>query len=114
MKQVRTLGVAIAGGLLTALAFAAAAPAAPNDGTLGGPPRPTAASSMCSDGEFARGLSGNLGTIGENDVVGAVRMECLNGASFTSSLGDIPFEPRDSLCQPGEVAVGIEGFEGDF
>jgi hypothetical protein len=105
--------VATSGGLLAALAFAASAPAAPGDGVLGGPPLATADSTPCSDGEFARGVSGHLGTVGPNDVVGAVHMTCLNGAS-AGFLGGVPTSPRDSLCDPGDVAVGIEGYEGDF
>ena len=113
MERFRIFWVATTGGLLTALAFAASAPAAPGDNILGGPPLATAGSTICSDGELARGVNGHLGTIGPNDVVGSVHMACLNGAS-AGFLGGVPTSPRDSLCDPGDVAVGIEGFEGDF
>ena len=113
MQRIRIFGVAATTGLLTAALFATSAPAAPGDNILGGPPLATADSTLCSDGEFARGVSGHLGSIGPNDVVGAVHMTCLNGAS-AGFLGGVPTSPRDSLCEPGEVAVGIEGFEGDF
>ena len=113
MKRIRILGVVTTGVSAAALVLAAAGTAAPDDNILGGPPLATAGSTTCSDGEFARGVSGHLGTVGPNDVVGAVHMACLNGAS-AGFLGGAPGSPRDSLCDPGEVAVGIEGFEGDF
>jgi hypothetical protein len=92
-----------------------AAPGAPGDNILGGPPLTTVASTTCSDSAFATGVSGSLGSIGRNDdIAGSLRMECAGGASGIGTMGNGAGSPRDSLCDNGEVAVGIEGSEGDF
>lgn len=114
MNRVRILGVATTGALVAALSFVTTAPAAPGDNILGGTPLTNVASTTCSDGEFATGISGSLGTIGPNSIAGTVRMECANGASAIGTMGNGPGAPADSLCEDGEVAVGIEGNEGDF
>src|SRR5688572_23461551 len=114
MKRVRTLGVAATGASVAALLAAVAATAAPGDNSLGGPPLPDTASTICSDSAFARGVSGSLGSIGPNAIVSAVRMECLGGASAIGQMGTDPTDPGESICPDGKVAVGIEGSEGDF
>jgi hypothetical protein len=113
MHRVRIFGVAT-GVLAAALFFAGTAPALPGDNILGGPPLTTAASTICSDSAFATGVSGSLGSIGANPIAGTLRMECAGGASGIGMMGNAASTPGDSLCGAHEVAVGIEGNEGDF
>lgn len=114
MKRVRILGIAATGVFVAALTAAAVSPAAVGDGFLGGPTLPDAANSVCSDEAFAGGISGTEGTIAANPFVKSVRVECLGGASPVGTVGNGATNPRESLCQPGDVAIGITGREGDF
>ena len=90
---------------------------APNDGRLGGPPGIETGSSACPAGTAVTALSGNLGTIGPNPIVATVSVRCEGGAAGLGALGSSQTGPQGSgstSCGAGQVAVGIEGREGDF
>ena len=97
------------------LSFAASASAAPADGTIGGPPLATPDLTTCPAGTPAIGVSGTLGAIGPNPIVGTITMECVNDEDSVGTMGTgSGGAPGSSLCGEEQVAVGIAGKEGDF
>jgi hypothetical protein len=100
--------------VVIALAFSSVAFAAPNDGMLGGPPTPDAASTVCPAGSAVTGLTGTVSPEGFGDAVGSVTAQCEGGAPASGTIGTQPGSPGSTSCPAGQVAVGIEGREGDF
>ena len=97
------------------LFFAAPASAAPADGTIGGTPLATTDLTTCPAGKPAVGVSGTLGQIGPNPIVGTITMECVNDEDSVGTMGTgSGGAPGSSLCGEEQVAVGIVGKEGDF
>jgi hypothetical protein len=87
------------------------------DGRLGGPPAIEPGTTTCSGGAAVTGISGNIGSIGLNPVVNTVRLRCDGGLPAVGGLGTFAGGPNGSgasNCAAGEVAVGMEGREGDF
>ena len=89
---------------------------APIDGRLGGPPGIETGSSACPAGSAVTAVSGELGTIGANPIVATVR--CAARAEQPGSARWAAAKPGRrapaTSCGAGQVAVGIEGREGDF
>ncbi len=94
-------------------------PNGPNNGKLGGAPSVDAAATHCPAGKAATGVTGKRGQIGPTpgNVVGSATMLCQDGATAIGTIGAGPV-PGDLVgttsCDPGQVAVGIQGREGDF
>jgi hypothetical protein len=115
MTRIQLWGVSAAVALFAQLVLAGAAPAATNDGSLGGSPTAQPASTTCPEGVFATGVSGTLGAIGPNPIAGTATMECTGGATAAGTMGTgTGGAPAFSECSGDDIAVGIEGREGDF
>jgi hypothetical protein len=113
----KTFGMAAA--IAAALAIGALPAAAQvGDGRLGGPPEGVADDTICAGGEAVTGVTGFTRTIGGNiRIVAVATVQCAGGGpastmgSMTSSVDELP---GGTSCLPGQVAVGIQGREGDF
>jgi hypothetical protein len=105
------------GALVTVLTLALTglAPAAPNDGVLGGIPTTDTAATSCPPGKAVTGVTGSIGTVAASPVVATVTVQCAGG-SAVGSIGTYsgPEGSGSTSCGAGEVAVGIQGREGDF
>jgi hypothetical protein len=115
--KVKTFGMAAA--IAAALAIGAPpAAAAPNDGRLGGPPTGVADDTICAGGAAVTGITGFTRIIGAFiPIVAVATVQCQGGgpASTMGSMTGSPDElPGATSCGPGQVAVGIQGNEGDF
>jgi hypothetical protein len=115
MHRARLGGISVTVALAATMVFATTAPAAPNDGTLGGPPLSTQDSTSCPASYFATGVGGTMGDVAGNPIAGTVTMQCEGGQNPTGSMGTgTGGAASSSSCGAGELAVGIEGREGDF
>jgi hypothetical protein len=94
---------------------AAACATVVTDTRLGGPPAIETGSTVCPPGRAVTAVAGRLSTIGVNPIVGTVRLTCEGGAAATGTLGTLATGNQGgSSCPAGQVAVGIQGREGDF
>lgn len=114
-------GVLVLGAVLAGLTLAAPAAADVGDGRLGGPPEPSTPAfddASCPEGAVLTAVTGGTGTPGGNTTVATITAQCTGpgGPVTGSTMG----EPNSldgsggSSCPAGQVAVGIEGREGDF
>jgi thrombospondin type 3 repeat protein len=96
--------------------FGDACATAPNDRRIGGPSGIEAGSSVCPTGTAVTAVGGNLGQIGVNPIVATVTVRCDGGAVAQGAIGTQsgPLGSGGTSCGAGQVAVGIEGREGDF
>ena len=109
--------------LAAAALGAAASPVAAEvgDGRLGGPPEPSTPvfdSAACPAGTVITGVSGTTRLISVSTVVASITPQCVGpgGSATGSTMGnaDATDLPASTSCAPGQVAVGVQGFEGDF
>ena len=104
---------------------AAVPPAAadPNDGRLGGPPEsaPVFDSTTCPAGTLMNGATGVTRLISVSTVVAVATADCLGPegqVTAPTTMGTLNpaggDTPGSTSCPAGQIAVGIEGLEGDF
>lgn len=118
MKR-KTLGLAAAFAAVLAIGALPAAGAI-GDGQLGGPPDASGVpdETTCVGGAAITGLTGTTRIIGAFiPIVATATAQCAGGGSAStmgSQTGSPDEVPGSTSCLAGQVAVGIEGNEGDF
>ena len=123
MQAWRKGSLAVGLALSGVVAAVAAAPAAADigDGRLGGPPEPSSpifANTACPAGTVMTGVSGTTRLISVSTVVATATAQCVgaSGPASGTTMGtaDSLDLPGSTSCPAGQVAVGIQGNEGDF
>ena len=117
----KALGALVLAVAATGLgASASPAGAAVGDGILGGPDEvsPVFDSTVCPAGTTITGVTGETRPISSSTVVATATAECTGpGATLPGTTMGTPTgtDPTDfTRCPLGQVAVGIQGQEGDF
>jgi uncharacterized repeat protein (TIGR01451 family) len=109
----RVVAICATVAVATTMVFIAAAGAAVGDGILGGTPTEQVSSTMCPPGTFMTGaaVTGDFSAL--YSYVNSMTAQCSDG-TVGNTMGTVdPSGNGTTACGPGNVAVGIAGFETD-